>query len=110
MWQFFTKGNAIADIPHITAVKEPAADNKMIYFAPNPATDEIFLKVNLPKTEKVYLEVLNLDGQIVLTKEFSYDCQGNMSFPIDVHTLSKGCYLFKLRSNNNLITSKILIN
>ena len=110
MWQFFTKGNAVADIPHITAVNEPATDNKMIYFAPNPATDKIFLTMNLQKAEKVYLEVLNLDGQIVLTKEFSYESQGKMSFPIDVHTLSKGCYLFKLRSNNNLTTSKIIKN
>ena len=75
---------------------------------PNPATDIVFVQLNLENSDYGYLEIINYLGQEIGT----YLIQNAEDFSIDISHLRKGLYLCKLIDANNeeVTTKKLTIN
>ena len=88
---------AICDIT--TSLFENIESNIKIY--PNPTRSNMIFE--LPEGEKFNLQVFDIRGQVVLSKEKVMN-----KFMIDNNYLSNGTYIMQLIHNSGLITEKII--
>jgi hypothetical protein len=79
-----------------SGTKDVTTSQTTVY--PNPAKSEIFIKADLP-VEKV--EITDLSGRTLLS-------QTAPSVPINISALPQGVYLLKIKTDNGLITRKII--
>lgn len=69
---------------------------------PNPASD--FISIGLPESlKRVDFEIFNLQGSQVLHKTITESCQINIS------SLAKGLYLYRIGNKNKITKGKIII-
>jgi len=83
-----------------------AVDNSSIF--PNPATNNVTVKVNLVNTSKVQIEVLNTVGQVVRTIQ-SQGQTGSNSINVELNGLSSGIYFVTIKVDNAVSTKKLVI-
>ena len=75
---------------------------------PNPIKEDLNLNLSSSKFQQVNLEILSLDGKIVLDKTFDVN-EGNNKLNTKVSKLSEGAYLLKISNNvNDILTKKII--
>ena len=89
--------------PNTVSQVEINPDNLNMSIFPNPAKDFIQISLNgrvVPKP--VVVTILNFDGKIIKTVD---NC--DMSFIIDISSLTSGVYILKLQSDNCVVTKKI---
>ncbi len=70
-----------------------SGENINIY--PNPAEADLNIDIKLLKTEKVEIEIVNLDGKKIMTIPSSTDSD-NHQINVDVNELSSGMYILNL--------------
>ena len=68
---------------------------------PIPVTDKLI--VNSQNNELINLELLNVNGKLILKKEF------NQSTSLDISQISKGMYYLNLKTVEGKLTKKIII-
>jgi hypothetical protein len=74
---------------------------------PNPASNEIKIAYsNFKNNKTTIIELLNMQRNILYRTELNIDIN---SSSIDVSMFSNGLYLLKISTNNELITSQIII-
>lgn len=97
--------NPNVNLGRMAAVPE---DAPVLNLYPNPATDIVFVQLNLENSDYGYLEIINHLGQEIGT----YLIQNAEDFSIDISHLRKGLYLCKLIDANNeeVTTKKLTIN
>ncbi len=74
-----------------------------ISIKPNPASEVIIIEKK--NNNSVKLEIINITGELVLEKQLD-----NKNETILTKEYSKGIYFFKLSTNSNVITKKIIIH
>jgi hypothetical protein len=72
---------------------------------PNPATNKLTIEFNEPTTKSGTLNLISIDGKIVLSREF----QSNEKQLIDVSNISNGVYLLNIRTENGVSNQKVVI-
>ena len=75
--------------------------------APNPTSDLINVKF-AGFEQKLKAEILSLDGQLILTKEFE-NLNGNVGFALNLGNITNGIYILQLRNDSIGIVKKIQI-
>ncbi|HOY30435.1 MAG TPA: SBBP repeat-containing protein, partial [Bacteroidales bacterium] len=81
-------------------------DNLSVY--PNP-TDGLFnLLINTKSSTDLLLEIYNVTGSCIFKQNFK-NSFGNQTMTIDLSSFSKGLYLLQLKSDDNVICKKIII-
>gem|GEM_PF-1896343 len=73
--------------------------SESIYIFPNPATNLVYINCE----EKSVVEILNLQGQVVATKTIS-----GKNESVDVSGLAQGVYVVKVKTEQGVITKKIV--
>jgi hypothetical protein len=76
-------------------------ENNTMHIYPNPASDFIIVELSGASAAKV--EILNLAGNRVLSKEII------SAGKIDITTLSQGLYLLKINIGGKFYTKKIMV-
>jgi len=76
--------------------------NKYISIYPNPAKDFVNIKVNNNELSKI--SVIDISGKILKTENF------NNNLKIETKEFEKGIYIFKIETNNEVITKRIVID
>lgn len=84
------------------SVDDEITENISIY--PNPATDNLTLKVNTNLMGS-HVSITSILGQKLVDTIIDH-----MEFNINISDLSKGIYILRLENENNLITKKIIKN
>ncbi len=85
--------------PPIITSTEPK-DEIDLTISPNPSPDELQIKSKLTKPGKVLIEVVNMLGAKVITKE--YDSPTNIFYErINTKTLPSGTYILKIFTEDN---------
>ncbi len=75
---------------------------------PNPNYGNLFVNINSKISDKVHLQLLNLNGKVVLNmQEISLD-QGSNKVQLDISHLPSGLYFLSLSANSGFETIKIL--
>jgi len=78
---------------------------------PNPFNDVTFIKFNIPESEKVVLEIYNLNGKMIYNESRAFE-KGINDFKVSNSSFSaKGVYYYTIKVAGDAITKKmILIN
>ena len=72
--------------------------SEVIFIYPNPASETLYIKkVN---TGNIYIEILNLSGQVVLSSKKS---------STDISMLDPGIYIVRLKVENNIYNDRLTI-
>ena len=77
---------------------------------PNPVHDELNIYFNsVQKTENAHILIMDLSGRICLNDYFSVDRYRLIKLDIDRLTIARGFYILKIHSEENIYSSRILI-
>jgi hypothetical protein len=76
--------------------------------APNPAIDNTMIKYELPQPENVNFTVVNLVGELVISKTVRGK-KGENQLMIDTNDLETGIYLYTLQVADKKITRKMIV-
>ncbi len=76
---------------------------------PNPATDNMRIKLNLSKTNPVNINIFNTMGALVFSSDKGQISSGSHSFDINVHNFAKGIYNLNIQVGENNITKRIVV-
>jgi len=86
---------------------EPNLSNKdgQIILYPTPATDYLYLKSTKNNETIEYVEIFDLKGILVKRKEIN-----SSEYKISIHTLRRGYYILRIKTKNQFVVKKALIN
>ena len=76
---------------------------------PNPASRNLTVSFSLDDASEVSMDILNVAGQMVMSRDLGTRGSGSYSETIDVSTFREGMYLLRFRSDQNISTSKIKV-
>lgn len=107
----FSKSGAIVDSAFVdkTGIKEnvlTAASGSYLY--PNPAKNSVNVKLNLQKTIKVQLQLMDAVGQVIRSTELQGQAGAN-TMNVDLSALSPGIYFVNIKTGNTQSTKKLVI-
>lgn len=75
---------------------------------PNPATDQINLKVSGMQSNATTLQVFNMMGQLVISEPFR-TLQGIDQGHLDISNLAQGSYILRLQDGNEELVQKFAV-
>jgi hypothetical protein len=90
---------------------EPILDevnNWNLQLFPNPTKDEIQLKYNLPKEDKINISLYDLTGKLVLEKNAGSKNAGENQDNLDLRQLAAGNYICRISGERNSISKQII--
>jgi hypothetical protein len=107
-WGWIIDNLSIQDIG--TAVNPVLISSGELELYPNPASNEIFMRIQAKKNiQKFTLKAFNSSGTLVLSKPYSVN-SNQFQTSIDLQNLIPGLYLFAVEpENGQRITRKILV-
>ncbi len=78
--------------------------------SPNPATDFVTVKIDrdLTQSETVQLQILNLQGQVILNREFEMEDITANGLELNIHSFEAGVYFLNLRSKEKNFTKRFV--
>lgn len=78
--------------------------------APSPARDVSYLGLILPKAGKVYVDIVDAIGQIVMTETELDLPVGRSDYEIPVKLLRYGEYFIRIRHNDDKLVKKLMVD
>ncbi len=98
------KNNLIVDIKNIeNSIKKTISLNNY----PNPFNSNTRLSFNMPKNEKIKLDVFNVLGQKVMTIINCYVEKGTHEVDLNFSNLSSGIYIVSLKTSIGVVNKKV---
>lgn len=76
---------------------------------PNPAAEEVWLRIREPLSIHAELAILQLSGQVLYQEEITKLFQGSNSWRIDLSILSSGTYICQIKEQGRVIVSEKLV-
>ena len=77
--------------------------------SPNPANDKINVSYKLQTNTDVSLKIFSANGQMVYSNDNEYKVAGTYSIGLNASLLSRGVYFISLKTNNQVVTQKLII-
>ena len=77
---------------------------------PNPAKDYTIIGYHLPNNADVQLYIHNVNGQLIQTLIEEKQTAGQHQIKWDLNNLLSGIYFYTLKTENNIVTKKCIIN
>lgn len=74
---------------------------------PNPAVKELYIDVTLDNVSDVRVELISIEGKVVLTK--SFDGVQDSRLRMDLSTVTSGAYTAMIHTNNGVIAKKVVV-
>lgn len=94
-------------LPYVTAISEVPNIAIGMEVSPNPSNGDVQIKYTLPVHQKLELAIYDLQGQ--LTEQREIGDQDSGSYTQHWHALTKGLYLIKLSTEQQVIIKKVVI-
>ncbi len=108
-WNVSTIGHYQYDANSVNV--EPVLDevnNWNLQLYPNPTKDEVQLKYNLPKEDKINISLYDLTGKLVLEKNAGSKNAGENQDNLDLRQLAAGTYICRISGERNSISKQII--
>jgi len=77
---------------------------------PNPAKDYTIISYHLPNNADVQLYIHNVNGQLIQTLIEEKQTAGQHQIKWNLNNLLSGIYFYTLKTENNIVTKKCIIN
>jgi hypothetical protein len=87
-------------------INENNFDNEIKLY-PNPTNSFVNLKIQNKESEKLLVEITNINGQLIYKKQ--YNKTANSTIKIDLSSYPKGIYLIKIRTDKFVKVSKLVL-
>lgn len=94
----------------VAGISEKPSGNGIIELFPNPANDQTSVRYLLNENQNVNVQVYNILGELVYTKNNGTESSGIHTTTINTSGISEGLYIVKLTIGNNVYTQKLNIN
>lgn len=88
-----------------TGINDPELGNKILVY-PNPTSDIIFVKMDVPVTSGNSVQFYSLDGKLLLEKNLD---NGEQVSEFNLSDFSNGIYLMQLTMDQGVVTKRITI-
>ncbi len=75
---------------------------------PNPANEVLKFKVNLPPSEPVQIQLMDLEGRLHLESHQSFEGTSDIEVPLP-SVLANGTYVYRLTTESSFATGKIIV-
>jgi len=85
------------------------AETLELRISPVPAHNHLHVSLNLPEAQEISLEIVNLQGQSLLTTR-EFRGAGSQSFDLDIQSLPAGAYLVRVQAGTQQSWQRILKN
>ncbi|MFZ1703490.1 MAG: T9SS type A sorting domain-containing protein [Saprospiraceae bacterium] len=76
---------------------------------PNPTNDEVFVDFSVKTNSDIIIELTDITGKLVASKLHS-NMKGDYTLPVSVASFNPGMYLISIRTNQEIITQKIMVS
>ncbi|MBK8854784.1 MAG: T9SS type A sorting domain-containing protein [Saprospiraceae bacterium] len=76
---------------------------------PNPSNDMVSIDFSTKKPSDVTISLSDITGKVIESKLIS-NLSGEYTLPVNVSTWNPGMYIITIRSNDQIITKKIIVN
>ena len=97
------RGLMIFDISQALAVRDGLAKpDEALHVWPNPATDEVRIAMDRSTSERLAVEVIDVQGRSVLRATLNGDQ------PLDISKLPVGTYVVKATTNERTMTARLI--
>jgi len=96
----------LTDFVVVTGINNPDGIVSMNIY-PNPSNGLFTLEMNASKAGTFNVEIINIQGQVVFTREINQD--GFYKETIDISNNASGIYYLRINDGKNLKVSKIMI-
>ena len=100
----------------VTNVRDIVASNKdfRVSIYPNPVQQSAIVKYELPQSGKVNVQLINLQGQVIVSKSMGFQLKGMQVFEIDRNSfggvpLTAGQYVLQVRVDNVVRYEKLMV-
>jgi hypothetical protein len=97
------------NLNELTSVKPIQAEKDEILVYPNPVTGESVITFNLSANEQADIRLIDLGGRTVAILDAGQTTDGNNQIVIHGNNFSQGVYFVQLRTNERLLTKKLVI-
>jgi hypothetical protein len=104
--------NLVATEPGQPIVEVAELSNSLEIFEsmPNPASSEALIRFVLSQSETAVLEVRDLQGRIMMTKDYGTLAAGEHNERLDVSTWAAGTYTYTLVMGDARQTRKLMVD
>lgn len=101
---FSSRSNIASNKREIIASLNENLDSDIIELFPNPASDEVTMKINATIIEKFHLKIYNAIGQLIKYIDIESEFQ-----KVDISELNKGVYFFELSNENQTGMCRLVV-
>ena len=107
--QYVKIANFDADDLLVVGVEENKTDFEIGNVYPNPATDNVFVNMNLPESGRMNIELVDLFGRTVKNLYDGYVNGGISALNLNLGNQAAGIYFLKMNYNGNIISKTVNI-
>jgi streptogramin lyase len=100
--------NGVAYSTATTAIDPGLVAALVMTLFPNPATDAAFIRVNLPESAPVQIELFDLAGRKLRFRDFGKAAAGSNEFPLNLEGLASGMYVITLRAGQTAASLRLI--
>jgi len=108
MWEFFSTGTAVANIPHVSSLNERTADRAVTVY-PSPAKDKLSVKLGLNIEDVSGIQILDLKGNIYRVFSDNLSFGANNTLELDIADLPAGLYILRIQGVKSMYQEKFLV-
>lgn len=82
---------------------------KNVQIAPNPTNSISYISFSLKNNQNVKIEVVDLDGKLILENNYPNLLKGTHQFPLNAQNLKSGSYLVKISADDEVMVKKWVV-
>jgi hypothetical protein len=75
---------------------------------PNPTMANFNVRYNLPKEDKITIELCDIEGKLILQKSLGQQVSGEHQETLDLTSIPQGTYVFRISGQQNTITKTVI--
>jgi hypothetical protein len=84
--------------------------NDFFSIYPNPATQNVIIKMYAIHDRNIEISLYNLHGQLISSNSFLAGGSGINSFSLPVHHIPKGIYILRVNNGNEILSKNLVKN
>jgi len=108
LWVALTDGTTFP-LPVFVSTNELDVKLASLNLAPNPATDELWVRLSLTESESLRYAVRDVTGRLMLEGDFGLLSAGEFAQRVEVGQLAAGMYQLEIRSDAGIRTQKFVV-
>ena len=103
-------GGNLIELPSVaTSTNDLLSRQVDLKIWPVPASRDLNISFTLDEASEINLDILNISGQMVMSRDLGPRSSGSHAETIDVSNFKEGTYLLRFKSGNSFSTSKIKV-